>query len=106
MDQLLNGFNLDDILIYCDNCREHLRQLRIIQSAGLTVNSSKCDFATPETEYMGFTVGWRCSKATGTEGESYSKLAIGTECDCVLLLGWLLSIIDLFPIFPRFIPLF
>jgi len=52
---------LDDIVIFSSTWEEHLghleKVLERLQSAGLTVNSTKCVFARDETEYLGFVIG-------------------------------------------------
>lgn len=48
---------LDDIVISSTTWEEHLKHLESVleclQSAGLTINTSKCVFAKAETEYLG-----------------------------------------------------
>jgi len=48
---------LDDILIYSDNEKQHLRDLRavltLLRQAGLYAKLSKCTFLQPETEFLG-----------------------------------------------------
>lgn len=67
MDQVLFGCDeyacayLDDIVIYSATWEGHLKHLgevlERLQSAGLTINPTKCVFAKPETEYLGFIIG-------------------------------------------------
>ena len=52
---------LDDILIFSNTWHEHVchikEVLKRIKQAGLTIKTSKCDFATAEVEYLGHTIG-------------------------------------------------
>ncbi|KAG5852333.1 hypothetical protein ANANG_G00061280 [Anguilla anguilla] len=67
VDQVLSGLSnftsayLDDIVIYSSSWEDHLRHLEVvfqrIQSAGLTINPSKCAIAKTETEYLGYVIG-------------------------------------------------
>ena len=55
------GAYLDDIIIFSNSWRAHLRHVRQvldrIHSANLTLKKAKCVFATAEVEYLGHTVG-------------------------------------------------
>lgn len=67
MDKVLQGCEecsaayLDDVVIYSRTWEEHLSHLRKvlgkIQSAGLTLNLKKCEWAREEVRYLGYRLG-------------------------------------------------
>ncbi|KAL4007856.1 hypothetical protein ACER0C_001708 [Sarotherodon galilaeus] len=67
MDQVLRDVSdfaaayLDDVVIFSQTWEQHVahlrRVLKLIKSAGLTINPHKCKIAQPQVEYLGYVVG-------------------------------------------------
>ena len=51
---------LDDVLIFSNNLQQHRQDVRnilqAIQTSGMKVKPSKCEFHKEETEYLGFII--------------------------------------------------
>ena len=110
MDEVLHGLSdfasayLDDIVIHSTTWGDHLEHLKEVldrlQSAGLTINASKCGFARAETEYLGFTVG------KGTVKPQLQKVHAIENCPLPQTRKQLRSFIGMAGFYQRFIPHF
>ena len=82
---------LDDILIFSNSLQEHIchikEVLKRIRQAGLTIKTSKCDFATAEVDFLGHTMisawvkshhatrkCWHCKISQGPTKETTSVI--------------------------------
>ncbi|XP_036065872.1 uncharacterized protein LOC118598010 [Oryzias melastigma] len=110
MNQVLCGVSefaaayLDDIVIFSDTWDEHLghleRVLNCLQEAGLTVNPSKCVFAKPETEYLGYIIG------NGVIKPQTDKVSAVQSCPLPVTKKQLRSFLGMAGFYHRFIPHF
>uniref|UniRef100_A0A3B3HAG4 Gypsy retrotransposon integrase-like protein 1 n=3 Tax=Oryzias latipes TaxID=8090 RepID=A0A3B3HAG4_ORYLA len=110
MNQVLCGVSefaaayLDDIVIFSNTWDEHLghleRVLDCLQGAGLTVNPSKCVFAKPETDYLGYIIG------NGMIKPQTDKVSAIQSCPLPVTKKQLRSFLGMAGFYHRFIPHF